>query len=178
MRAYTQVYLVKLNSLLNKTSSLTETEKADLQTSFDQALSGALEATNYNAKNYLNYQTLGNVYSTAGAIGVEDAYSKAIEAYEIASTLNPFNPGTPLAIARAYFSDGKTEEAKELAEKSLSLKGDYIDALIMLSQIAKSEGSSGSALSYAEKALFISPSNQDLIDYVNSLKGGGSSDEN
>ncbi len=178
MRAYAQVYLVKLNSLLNKDSSLTEAEKADLQISFDQALSGALGATNYNVTNYLNHQTLGNVYSTAGAIGVEDAYSKAIEAYEVASTLNPFNPGTQLSIARAYFADGKIKEAKEIANKSLSLKADYIDALIMLSQIANSEGSSGSALSYAEQALSISPSNQDLIDYVKSLKDGGSSDGN
>lgn len=179
MRTYAQVYLVKLNSLLNReASALSEEEKTELQDSFDRALAGALEATTYNAKNYLNYQTLGNVYSTAGALGVKDAYGKAIEAYEIASTLNPLNPGTPLAIARAYFADGKTKEAKELANQALSLKGNYVDALIMLSQIAKKEGNSGSALSYAEQALSIVPTNKDLIDYVNSLKSNVSSDGN
>jgi len=126
----------------------------------------------------LNYQNLGNVYSTAGAIGVRDAYSKAAEAYQMASTLNPFNPGIELAVARAYFADGKTKDAKELADKALSLKGDYIDALVMLSQIAKREGNNSSALSYAEQALSISPTNQDLIDYVNSLKASGSSSGN
>ena len=178
MRTYSQVYLIKLNSLLSKETELTEQEKADLQTSFDQALNGALSATVYNTKNYLNYQNLGNVYSTAGAIGVRDAYSKAAEAYQMASTLNPFNPGIELAVARAYFADGKTKDAKELADKALSLKGDYIDALVMLSQIAKREGNNSSALSYAEQALSISPTNQDLIDYVNSLKASGSSSGN
>ena len=135
-------------------------------------------ATTYNNKNYLNYQTLGNVYSTAGALGVKDAYDKAIEAYQTASTFNPFNPGIELAIARAYFSDNKTKEAKELANKALELKPNYIDALVMLSQIAKAEGNSTSALSYAEQALSISPDNKDLIEYVKTLKGGGSTPAN
>jgi cytochrome c-type biogenesis protein CcmH/NrfG len=172
MRTYAQVYLLKLNSLLSKESALSEEEKAQLQDSFDKALGGASSATLYNAKNYLNYQTLGNVYSTAGALGVKDAYTEAIKAYETAATLNPLNPGLDLAIARAYFADGKTKEAKELANKALERKPDYIEALVMLSQIAKSEGNGGSALSYAEKALSISPTNKDLIEFVNSLKGG------
>lgn len=173
MRTYTQVYLLKLNSLLNKeANALSEEDKADIQSSFTQALSGALGATTYNKSNYLNFQTLGNVYSTAGALGVKDAFTKAVEAYQTAETLNPQNPSTPLSIARAYFADGKLKEAKDLANKALTLKGNYIDALIMLSQIARREGNSGSALSYAEQALSISPSDQNLIDYVSSLKGG------
>ncbi|PIR68565.1 hypothetical protein COU49_00185, partial [Candidatus Nomurabacteria bacterium CG10_big_fil_rev_8_21_14_0_10_35_16] len=178
MRTYSQVYLIKLNNLLNKESALTEEEKADLQLSFDQALSGALGATTYNANSYLNYQNLGNVYSTAGSIGVQDAFNKAIEAYQVASSLNPFNPGIELAISRAYFADGKIKDAKDLANKALTLKADYIDALIMLSQIAKSEGNNTDALSYAEKALSISPTNSNLIEYVKSLQGGGSSSGN
>lgn len=178
MRTYSQVYLIKLNNLLNKESALTEEEKANLQTSFDQALSGALGATSYNASSYLNYQNLGNVYSTAGSIGVQDAFTKAVEAYQVASNLNPFNPGIELAIARAYFADGKIKDAKELANKALTLKADYIDALVMLSQIAKSEGNNTSALSYAEQALSISPTNSDLIEYVKSLQSGGSSSGN
>jgi cytochrome c-type biogenesis protein CcmH/NrfG len=173
MRAYAQVYLVKLNSLLNKEStSLSDEDKAALQASFDQALSGAVGATAYNSNNYLNYQSLGNVYSIAGAIGVKDAYSKAEEAYINASKLNPLNPGIELSIARAYFSNGKIKDAKELANKALALKPDYLDALVMLSQISKSEGNSTDALSYAERALSISPTNKDLIKYVDSLKGG------
>ncbi len=173
LRAYAQVYLVKLNSLLNKdATSLSDEDKASLQASFDQALLGAKNATYYNSGNYLNQQTLGNVYSTAGALGVKGAYDEAEKAYQLASDLSPINPGIELSIARAYFSNGKVKEAKEMANKSLTLKPDYIDALIMLSQIAKSEGNSTDALSYAERALSISPSNKDLIDYVKSLRGG------
>lgn len=171
MRSYAQIYLIKLNTLLNKSSSPTEAEKTELQRTFDQSLSGALGAVQYNPNNYLNYQALGNVYSTAGVLGVKDAYSKAVEAYQKASVLNPFNPGLKLAIARAYFADNKNKEAKDFANRALTLKGDYIDALILLSQIAKKEGNNQSALSYAEQALFLAPANKDLIQYVNSLKG-------
>ncbi len=173
MRTYAQVYLVKLNTLLGKNpSELSEAQKAELQASFDQALLGASGAIAYNPKNYLNHQALGNLYSVAGALGVKDAYAKAGEAYKAASMLNPLNPGIKLAMARAAIADGKTKEAKELALLSLSLKPDYIDALILLSQLSKEAGESRQALIYAEQALALAPESKELLDYVNSLKGG------
>ena len=172
LRTYSQVYLLDMNALLSKGSELTEAEKAQLQTSFDQALSGAAGAVRYNGKNYLNHQALGNVYTAAGLLGVDDAYSKAAESYKAASALNPKNPGLKLAIARAYLSDNKISTAKELAAEARMLKPDYIDAYLLSSQIAQKAGSSSEAVRFAEQALALSPSNEDLIKYVNSLKGG------
>jgi len=174
LRTYTQVYLTKINSIVTKGSALSEIDKADLQTSFDQAVNGAQLAVAYNSKNYLNYNSLGVVYNTVGLLGVKDAYSKAIEAYKTASTLNPLNPGIKLAIARIYFADGKIKEAKDFVKEALSLKPDYIEALITISQIEKSEGNNTAAISYAETALSLAPDSQDLIQYINSLKGGSS----
>ena len=92
--------------------------------------------------------------------------------------MNPLNPGIQLALSRTAFTNNKIEEAKDYANAALSLKADYIDAFIVLSQIAKSEGNNSSALSYAEKALALAPTNKDLIQYVNSLKGISSSNTN
>lgn len=175
LRTFSQIYLVKLNSLANKGSALTDQEKADLQTSFNQAVNSAQMATAFDPSNYLNFQLLGSVYQTVGALGVKDAYSNAVLAYKTASLLNPLNPGLKLAMAGASFVDGKVKEAKDYANEALSLKQDYVDALVTISQIAKKEGDNTKALSYAEAALSLLPNDKNLIQYVNSLKGSSSS---
>ena len=169
------MYLSKINSVVSKgTTSISDADKADLQTSFDQAIGAAQLAISYDRGNYMNYTSLGFVYNTAGTLGVKDAYDKAIEAYKTASTLNPLNPGIKLTIARILFNSDKTSDARDYTKQSLDLKPDYIDALVVLSQIEKKDGNNSSAVSYAEQALSLAPSNQDLINYVNTVKGGGS----
>ena len=176
LRTYAQIYLLKLNSLVPKdSSSLSDSKKAELQSTFDQAVNGAVLATTYNSADYLNFVLLGSVYQTVGSFGVTGAYDKAMEAYKTASVLNPLNPGIKLAMARTSFANGKIKEAKDYAHEALSLKRDYIDALVALSQMVRSEGDNQGALSYAEAALSFSSQSQALIQYVNSLKNSGSS---
>lgn len=175
LRTYAQVYLIKLNSLVKDGTSLTEADKANLQANLDQAVNGAQLATAYNPRNYLNFQALGSLYQSLALFGVKDAYSKAVEAYKIASTLNPLNPKLKLSMASATFADGNKAQAKDYANAALALKPDYVDALIVLSQIAKNEGDDQGAISYAQKALSIIPDNKDLIKYVDSLKNPSSS---
>ncbi len=175
LRTYSQVYLAKINSIVSKgASSLSDADKADLQTSFDAAINGAQMATTYDRTNYLNFSSLGTVYNTIGLLGVKDAYSKAIDAYKSALALNPLNPGIKLAIARVYFASGDTSTAKDYTNQAITLKPDYIDALVSMSQIEKNSGDNTSALSYAETALSYAQDNKDLLDYVNSLKTGTS----
>lgn len=170
LRTYSQAYLLKINALVSKDSAFSEADRAELQKSVTQAVNGVTLATTYNSKNYFNFQMLGFVYDTLGTLGIEGGYDKAISAYQQASTLNPLNPGLKLAIARAYLASGQTKEAKDYAEQSLALKPDYVDTLVALSQIAKSENNNTEAISFAEKALALLPGDVDLIQYVNSLK--------
>lgn len=169
LRTYSQIYLIKLNTIANKGSNLSDADKADIQTSFDQVVSSAQAAVSYNSSNYLNYQLLGSVYQAAGSLGVADAYSKSVQAYQDASNLNPLNPGLKLAMASVSFLNKKVQEAKDYANVALSLKPDYVDTLIILSQIAKSEGNNSEALSYAKDALAITPDDKNLIQYIDSL---------
>jgi len=142
LRAYSQIYLVKLNTLVNKGLALTEEEKKDLETSFKQAVQSAQMATEYNSSNYLNFELLGSVYQTAGVLGVKDAYSKAAETYQQASVLNPLNPGLKLATANSFLAAGNREEAKNYANAALSLKGDFTEAQEFLKYIESSNTSS------------------------------------
>jgi hypothetical protein len=170
LRTYAQIYLIKLDSIAkNGGSSLSDQDKADLQDSFNQAVSGAQSAMLYDPQNYLNYQALGSVYQSVGVLGVKDAYSKAIDAYNSASLLNPLNPGLKLDVATAALANGETDQAKSYAAGALQLKPDYTDALVFLSQMAKNAGDNAGALSYGQQALSFDPANQNLIQYVNSL---------
>jgi cytochrome c-type biogenesis protein CcmH/NrfG len=132
-------------------------------------------ATAYDTKNYLNFQLLGSMYQAVGSLGVKDVYSKAVLAYQAASRLNPLNPGLKLSIADVLFVDGKVSDAKDYAKQALVLKPDYVDALVILSQIAKNEGNTNDALSYAQAALSLSPADKNLIQYVNSLNSSSAS---
>lgn len=169
-RTYSEIYIAKLNSLVSKGTLISDLQKAELKNSFSQAVLGAQNAIVYDSTNYLNFKMLGFVYDTVGPLGVEGSYDNAVEAYKNASSLNPLNPGLKINLARSSFSAGKIKEAKDYAKQALSLKGDYIDALIILSQISKSEGNNADALSYAETALSLFPQNKDLAQYVDSLK--------
>lgn len=141
LRTYSQVYLVKLNSLANKGSALTEEEKTDLQASFDQAVRSAQMAVEYNSSNYLNFELLGSVYQTAGVLGVKDAYSKAAETYQQASLLNPLNPGLKLATANSFLASGNKEEARNYANAALSLKADFTEAQDFIKYLDSSNSS-------------------------------------
>jgi tetratricopeptide (TPR) repeat protein len=175
LRTYSQIYLVKLNGIASKGSTLSDSDKADLQNSFNQAVNSAQLATTYNPQNYQNFQLLGSVYQMVGGLGVKDVYSKAITAYQTASSLNPLNPGLKLDIATASFMNGDVEDAITYANQALTLKPDYVDALVTLSQIEKSEGNNSQALSYAQAAVAIDPNDSSLLQYENSLSGSSSS---
>jgi tetratricopeptide (TPR) repeat protein len=135
LRTYSQVYLVKLNSLVTSGTPLSEEDKAELQKIFDQAVRSAELAVEYNGANYQNFRLLGLVYETAGNLGVKDAYPKAIVAYQNAARLNPLNPALEISIARATAGQGKIKEAITYAEAAKALAPndqsitDYINSL-------------------------------------------------
>jgi cytochrome c-type biogenesis protein CcmH/NrfG len=179
LRTYAQVYLLKLNSLLNEGTGegeATEAQKIELQTTLDRAIGGAQLAIAYNPNSYLNFQALGSVYQSAAMMGVKDAYSRALDAYISASNVNPNNPGIKLSLASVSLADKKVPEAKEYANTALTLKPNYIDALIVLSQISTAGGDKTEALSYAQRALSLAPSDESLIKYVDSLRNPTSSE--
>lgn len=169
LRTFSQVYLIKLNSLASK-QNLTDQDKSDVLDSFNKAQIASRGAVEYDPNNYINYRALATVYSTVAPLGVENAKEEAIKALDKAIALNPLNPGLQLNKSQIYLTTNQIKDAKTAAQRALELKPDYMDALIFLSQIAKKEGDKDEALKYAEQALQILPSNQDLIDYVNSFK--------
>jgi hypothetical protein len=172
LRTYSQVYTVRLNSIAAKVTTLSEGDKTLLQSSFNQAVNGAQAAINYDPENYLNHRSLAAVYQNAAALGVKDAATSALTAYKNALLLSPLNPGLELGRARVSLRANKLADAKGYANAALALKPNYVDALLTLSQIAKMEGNTSDAISYATRAQEIVPSNKDIAAYIDSLRKG------
>jgi tetratricopeptide (TPR) repeat protein len=103
---------------------------------------------------------------------VEDAYERAVESYNTAKELNPLNPGIDLALSRTALNNNKLVEARAFANQALELKPNFIDALLTLSQIARLQNNNQEAITFAGQALALDPTNQDLINYVSSLRSG------
>jgi tetratricopeptide (TPR) repeat protein len=171
LRTYANVILIKINNLVSKDTTVSSLDKIELQSDINQVITAAGQAVAYDSTNYLNYKMLGFVYETISSYGVEDAFPKSIESYEKALALNPQNPELKLDMARVSFSNKKVDDAKKYTQEAIALKADYIDGLITMAQILKSEGNNSLAASYAEQALSLDVNNKDLAQYVNSLKG-------
>lgn len=173
LRTQSQVYLARLNSEAEANPEPTPEKIIELQGVFNGAVNSAVAATVFNHTNYLNFQALGIVYETAGSLGVASSYEKALEAYRAAGNLSPTNPGIKLALARTYLVLKQPVEAKEYGRLAFTLKPNYVEALIFLSQLANAEGDIEAARSYAERALSFAPGNQEIINYINSLSASG-----
>lgn len=139
LRAYAQIYLTKLGATIAENKTPSEELKAQMQDTLDRAVAGADLASKYNPTNYINFRALGIVYDSLASIGVPDATEKAVESYQKALSYLK-NPGIKIAIARTYLLDGNTKEAKVSAEQAVALKPNFIEGLVVLSQIATREG--------------------------------------
>lgn len=127
---------------------------------FRASIESANKAIELDRENYLNWITLGNAYALLATLGAEDlslsAYTQAKTAYEEAGKHNAFNPQIPYIMTQLALSSGHADEADDFIQRSLELKNDYADALVLLSQIEESRGRNDQALAVIESAANLS----------------------
>lgn len=151
-RNLSQVYIGKINLLINNDEISQDALKSDLQQLVNLAQEKAELAVVQNPKQYLNYMNLGNVYSALVPLAVANSYESAFAAYDKALTLSPNNPSIPLAKASLEFINKNNTEARKYINEALALKVNYIDAIFLLVQIETNEGNLSEAIKKAEMA--------------------------
>ena len=95
----------------------------------------AQAATKLNPNNYLNFISLGNVYTQLGLIGAPDTEADAKEAYSKSIKLNPSSPIPHFLYGRYLAIINKREDALKELELALTLKPDYQEAKNLLKEL-------------------------------------------
>ncbi|MEX0931041.1 MAG: tetratricopeptide repeat protein, partial [Candidatus Paceibacterota bacterium] len=137
----------------------TTEERQLFQDSVANAVNAAQLAVEDDPSESLNWRVLGQIYSTLTLAGVEGAYDRAVEAYSRAHTLDPQNPAIALLQAQLESRSDNMEQARMYAEKSVSLKRNFTEALLFLSQIDIIENNVSAAIERTEAVISLEPNN-------------------
>src|SRR3989344_1467044 len=158
LRAASAVSMRRLGAIVSQNNSSPET----IQT-FRQVLSTAVgyaqRAIQKDSANYQNWVALATVYEALIPLRISGAYDNAKIAYERAVEQNPSSPRLRLLLARTEAQNNNNAGARDYIAEALRLKGDYTDAIFLLSQIEMGEGKINDAIRSIEAASLLAPSN-------------------
>ncbi len=162
-QSLSELYLVKINNLLQDT----KINQSEAQTQFQQLLSVAIQsaqaAVAYDPTNYQNHLVLGRVFEAVVPLNIEGAYDNAKKAYESALAVNPQSPEIELILARLEVAKKDTKAAKDYIAKALEKKNDYADAIFLLSQIQIAENDVSNAINSVSAVARIQPNDSGIF---------------
>ncbi len=143
-QGYTKIAFAELVELLQKEEGTVTPES--LQAALANLLAHARRAIELEPQNPINYTTLGSISEQLMQIKIEGAGESALAAYESAALLDPYNPAIPLAMARVYGALEQPEKMVEYIERSLRLKGNYVQALYQYGLVKLSQKDAKTAI--------------------------------
>jgi len=158
-RTLAEVETVQLGSLLQRSDIGPDALRNQFQTLLASAIGNAQRATAVERDDYRNWMILGRIYEELVPAGVEGAYENALATYEQALAYNPKGPDIFLALARLEARHGDNDAARSRIGEALSVKGNYTDAIFLLSQIEIAEGNVSQAIRSVEATTTIEPNN-------------------
>ena len=102
---------------------------------------------------------LGRIYGVLSLVGVNEAKTRAEEAYQNARLYDPHNPTVPLLEAQLALQSNELDRARELAEEASRLQPLSTNALFLLSQIEIAAGSVDQAILRTREIIQLEPQN-------------------
>ncbi len=164
-RDISQLYLVRLDEVLQGTDLNAEEMTSQNQILITGAINSAKEAARLNEVNVANWNVRGFVYRNMMGI-VGGAGDWALNSYQKAEELEPTNPYIFTEIGRVYIlkfdlGEGEGQENFRLAlenfERALSLKDDYAPAHFQIAMIYVREGKTEEAIDKIETIKQVAP---------------------
>ena len=142
------------------------------QAALSNSIAAGLEAARLQPNDYQNWTVLGNVYQSVASLAIEGAYEEAKISYERAAALNPTSPVIPYVIAQLELTEKNMAASEERLLAAVSLKRDYIPAILLLSQLKVQTGEAREALEAAEAAAYLAPNEPSVLLSVGLLRAG------
>lgn len=136
-RGLAEIYLLKMQVAINEAQNSSSTEIkskaiATATSSLESALVASQRAIEINPFNYANYITRAQVSETATTLQVPNGYEATIQAYQGASTLNPYNPYIFLKAGQFESASSHDDIAERYLSTAVQMKRDYTDAIVQL----------------------------------------------
>ncbi len=157
-----------LSEIISSTTIPVATAQTEFQNNLLDGADAALTATRLNPTDYQSWVILGNLYAQAVPVRA-DAYASAKEAYTKAEALNPTNPQIPFALARLEIAHKDMKAAKDDLKQVITLKQDYIDAILLLSQLEVQDGNVKEALAASLAAGYYDQKNPNILFQIGIL---------
>jgi len=177
-RLLSDINLFQLQAVLNQENVAEETIREQFQIVLGNAIANAEIAVGIDIENYQNWASLSKVYGSVVPLGIEGAYDRAVESYNNAINLNPYNPSLILGLANLEIANGDIEKAKEYIMASIQMKNNYSEAYYLLSQIELETGNKAEAIPLLEQVVNLNPNFLDAIYLLGlSYDGVGKRDE-
>lgn len=164
-RFLTELSLMRMDAVLRRDPGTASAEavRTEFRNLLSLALGNARQAVALHPRNYENSMTLGRVYEAVVPLKIEGAYEAARAAYDEALANNPKSPAIHLTMARLEVSNGDNGKAREHILSALREKGNYTEAIFLLSQIEAAEGNIKAAISSVKAASDIAPDDATLF---------------
>lgn len=161
-RTMAELNIAQIKSILGR-KDISEVElRGQFLSLLDLASTNANRSVELNKNNYLNWLLRGNIYSSVVQFGIGGAYEEAKRSFAKAQELSPNNPAIYLDyLARLEINNNDLNSARDYAEKSLSIKNDYLSAVSFLSQLDSVGGDTRSAIDRLENYLTVYPGQVD-----------------
>jgi tetratricopeptide (TPR) repeat protein len=169
------IALAQINGIIQDTTTPVEKLREDFQARYQEAMAYSENAIRTNPRSYEAYVTYGNILAIGASLGVQGHYEQAKASYEKAAELNPKSPLIPYLLAQLEVTASNISGAKTKLGDALTLKPNFIDAIIYLGRIQVGEGKIQDAIASFTVALSLDPQNEDLKTILNTLKTQGGS---
>ncbi len=161
-QTYSQYNLLAISNIIaqaNKDAKkLDETQKNNVIALADQAIREAQAGAAVNIFRSSNWEFLANTYRTLIPV-MKDADKLAIESYNQAITLDPYNPNLRIILGGIYYAQGKFPEAIEVFKSAVNVKPDLANAHYNLAITYRDNKQTDLAIAELQNVLKIVPEN-------------------
>ncbi len=176
------LYLTKLSSeIKNITDSISEEQKAELQTLIENSVNASKIAVDLNPSNASNFINRGYIFQNLIGL-IPDAQTWALQEYDAALKIDPNNPYTLMQKGNINFimsqqaqQDEKNNlltEAQNSLEKAVGLNSAYYEAMYSLGLVYDGQGQKNKALEIFNALKNVDPDNEEIGQILENLNSG------
>lgn len=144
--------------------SLTDTDKANIQTLLSQAIAEARAAVAISPRSSGNWEILAVLYRQIQGVA-QNALQFSLDAYGRAIALDPLNPLLRLAVGGVYYQAKNYDMAVRFFDDAVSIKPDFGNGLYNLAIALREKGSLTEAVAVAERLVALLQDKPDSKDY-------------